>query len=158
MPVSSNPPLWDTLLDAEMNSCYWAKISRKFLRNARWLKFAVAITSSGTAIAALSIWQTHPRAWQLVAVGSCLLSIYQSAIVPEDRIKKSAVLAATWKELATRYNLLWMSDRDLSSQVAVDDFSSMKNRESGLDETEFAVNRKLLYQSRDEVLKARGLS
>jgi hypothetical protein len=158
MPISSNPPLWDTLLDAEMNSYYWAKISRRFLRNARWLKFTVAITSSGTAIAALSIWQTHPRTWQAVAVGSCVLSVYQSSIVPEDRIKKSAALAATWKELATRYNLLWMHDRNLSSQISVDDFSSMKIRESALDETEFTVNRKFLYQARDEVLKARGLS
>jgi hypothetical protein len=156
MAAAQNPILWDTLLDAEMNTRYWAKLTGVFTRNCRWLKFFVALTSSGTAIAAWSIWQTHPILWKGVASVSCVLSIYQSFIVPDDRVKKCATLAATWKELATRYNLLWIRDRDMTSAESNEEFSTMKIRESSLDETDFTKNEKLLNEAYREVLKARG--
>ncbi|MGA7155838.1 MAG: hypothetical protein WBY53_03275 [Acidobacteriaceae bacterium] len=157
MALQPNPILWDSLLDAEMNACYWTKLSRRFLRNNRILKGFTAVTASGTAIAAWSIWSLHPGWWKALATLSCLASVYQTTIMPEDRIKKSAALAATWKELAIRYQLLWEQDRDLLDVATKADFSTMRVREAKIDETEFGEYTKLLVQARDEVLKARGL-
>jgi hypothetical protein len=157
MSIVTNPPLWDALLDAELNACYWSKLSKKLLRNDRWRKFGVAITSSGTAIAAWGIWQTHPIVWKSLAGASCIVSIYESSIATTDRLKKCVMISTTWKELSMRYGLLWLRDQDLTSSDSLTEYSSMKSREAGLDETQFTENKKLLLEARSEILKARGI-
>ena len=159
MTVRENLPLWDALLDAEMNVCYWSTVSRRLLAWDRRLKVIIAATSSGTALASLTVWQTHSAIWKLIACASCLISVYHSLIFSSERLKKSVALVATWLEVAERYQFLWSEDRELESLKAKREFERAKERETRgkLDEVHFERDEKLLLRSYFQVRKARGI-
>jgi hypothetical protein len=149
--------LWDAMLDAEMNVNYWEALCQQFVSRDRRLKFLIALTSSGTAIAAWAIWAQYPIAWKIITGASCVVSIYHSYFFHSERISKVSGLLATWKEIMTKYQLLWEKDRDLQNQASWKEFESSKQRESHIDESIVPKNEKLLNQAQQQVLKARGL-
>ena len=99
-----------------MNVCYWAFKCSAYNKWDKRLKTFVALTASGTAVASLSIWASHPVYWQIVAVSAAVVSVIHSTYFSSGALSKISGLVATWKELAIDYDLLWeKNDGDLSS-------------------------------------------
>lgn len=149
--------LWEAMLDAEMNVLYWDFLCRRFTNWDRWLKFIIALTSSGTAIAAWSLWAQHPATWKIVTGASCVISVYHSFFFHSERITKVSSLVATWKEVKIKYQLLWEENPALDSKEAWDSFESTKLREAQIDESVVPKDEKLLQMVYQQVLTARGL-
>ncbi len=149
--------LRDSMLDAEMNVYYWEALCQRFVSIDRWLKFVIAVTSSGTAIAAWAIWSQYPAVWKIITGASCVVSIYHSTFFPSDRISKVSGLSTTWKEIKIKYQLQWANDRDLCKPGSWEEFETTKQQESKINESIVAKNEKLLKQAYQCVLKDRGL-
>ena len=149
---------WKSLLTAEMNVCYWTYKCGTYNKWDRLLKTFVALTASGTAIASLSIWATHPALWQGVAVSACIASVVHAQYYSSDRLAKMSALVATWREIAADYDLLWEKyDGDLPSSESWEQFESTKRRERTIDESQFPIDQKLREKAHQEVLTKRGL-
>lgn len=147
------------MLDAEMNIWYWTLKCGRYTKWDNRLQTTVALAASGTAIASLSIWATHPVAWQCVSVSACVASVIHSKYFSSDRLAKISGLVATWKEVAIDYELLWEKyDGNLSSSEAWQEFEATKRRERTIDESQFPVDEKLREKAVQHVLEARGLS
>src|SRR5437660_9165072 len=135
-----------------MNVYYWTFKCSRYNKWDRYLKAVVALTASGTAVASLSIWQSHPVSWQCVAVTAGVASVIHSIYFPSDRLTKISGLVATWKELAIDYDLLWEKyDGDLSSAESWEQFESTKRRERTIDESQFPIDAKLRDRAFQEV-------
>ena len=154
---STRVGLWHSLLDAEMNLFYWTEVSGRMANHDRWLKFFVAATSSGTAIAAWTIWNVHPSIWKCVTGLSSVVSLYHTFFFSSDRLKKSSTLVGIWKEIAIRYKLLWEEDPTLSQPKMWKEYEKEKQREVHVDETLFKRDVKLIKQAQAAVRKARGI-
>ena len=149
---------WKSLLTAEMNVCYWTFKCSAYNKWDKYLKAFVALTASGTAVASLSIWASHPVYWQIVAVSAGAASVIHSIYFPSDRLAKISGLVATWKELAIDYDLLWeKNDGDLGSAELWEQFEGTKRRERTIDESQFPIDQKLRQRAFQEVLTKRGL-
>jgi hypothetical protein len=153
----SRTGLWHSLLDAEMNVYYWTEISGRMSTRERWLKFIVAATSSGTAVAAWTVWNAHPTAWKIVAGTSSLVALYHTFFFSTERLKKSATLIGVWKELAIRYELLWEEDPTLSQPKMWKEYAQGKQRGVHVDESLFKRDSKLIREAQAAVRKARGI-
>jgi len=150
--------VWNTMLDADMNLCYW---TLKCNRSVRWdqgLKTLVALTASGTAIAALSVWARYPIVWQVISVVACVASVIHSVYFPSEKLTRISGLVATWKELSIDYELLWQKYDQLSSSEAWKEFEATKRRERTIDESQFPVDNKLREKAVQHVLRKRGLA
>jgi len=145
------------MLDAEMNVIYWEILCRRLAHRDRWLKFSVALTSSGTAIAAWSLWAQHPSTWKVLTAISCILSVYHSFFFHSEIMTKVSALQATWKEMKIKYQLLWEKDQDLATTESWNDFEETKLREAQLDESIVRKDKKLLEDAYRQVLRSRGL-
>ena len=149
---------WKSLLTAEMNVFIWTCKCRFYNKCDTALKTIVALTASGTAVASLSIWATHPRSWQAIAVCTGIASVIQAHYFSSDRLAKLSALVADWKNIAIDYGLLWEKcDGDLSSPESWDKFESTKRRELTIDESKFSVSERLRKRAFREVCTTRGL-
>jgi hypothetical protein len=150
---------WKSLLTAEMNVCYWTLMCSGYNKWDKRLKTFVALTASGTAIASLSIWASHPVYWQVVAICAGAASVIHSTYFPSDRLALISGLVATWKELAIDYVLLWeKNDGDLRSAESWEQFEMTKRRERTIDESQFPIDQKLRRLAFQEVMTKRGLN
>ena len=149
--------LWNSMLDAEMNVRYWETTCGHLSNLDRCIKFFVFLTSSGTAIAAWTIWASHPTMWKILTGVSSVAAIYHQFFFSSERLRKSVALVAAWKEFAINYQLLWADDRELVSDKLWKDFQGTKRREAHIDESLFKKDQRLLQKSFDNVKKARGL-
>ena len=158
LPLDHRTACWNSLLTAEMNVCYWTLVCSATNRWDKRLKAFVALTASGTAIASLSIWSSHPTSWQIVAVSAGVASVVHSIYFSSDKLSKLSGLVATWKELAIDYDLLWeKNDGDLSPVELWEQFEVTKRRERTIDESQFPIDKKLRQKAYQEVLSKRGL-
>jgi hypothetical protein len=148
--------LWNSMLDAEMNVYYWQTISAQLAAYDRGLKFFVFLTSSGTAIAAWTVWASYPGVWKLITGLSSVLAIYHYFFFSAERLKKSVALVAAWKEFSVNYRLLWADDPDLIQVKLWKDFEGTKKREAHVDESQFKTDEKLLREAQAAVKNARG--
>jgi hypothetical protein len=149
--------LWNALLDADMNVCYWSWISDRCTKWDQWLKFTVALTASGT-VAAWSIWSQHPTGWKVLSAFACVASIGHPIFFPSERLKRISALVATWKEVCMNYELLWEQDSDLGTSDSWKRFEATKRREANIDETTLPKDDKLIQKAYDYIRRKRGLN
>jgi hypothetical protein len=148
--------LWNALLDAEMNVCYWNWISD---RSAQWderLKFLIALAASGT-VAAWGIWSRYPSAWKFLSAVACVASIGHPFFFSSEKLKRISGLVGTWKEVCINYDLLWEQDSDLATTDSWNQFETTKRRESSIDETSLPKKPKLIRKAYEHVRRKRGL-
>jgi hypothetical protein len=149
--------LWNSLLDADMNICYWTWTADRCTKWDQWLKFIVALTASGT-VAAWGVWSQYPTPWKVLSAVACVASVSHPIFFPSDRIKRTSKLVATWKEVYINYELLWEQDSELSTTESWKRFETTKVRESKIDETTLPKKDKLIQKAYDSVCRKRGLN
>jgi hypothetical protein len=149
--------LWNEMLDAEMNECLWKDIASNFARIDRTIKVVIALTSSGSAVAAWGIWSNHPQVWRVFAGTATFLAVIQTTWLTSDRLRKSSGLAASWAELANEYRVLWWKDPDLRDDASCKRFEVSQKRETAIDESQFRVGLRQKLKAQNAVKKARGI-
>lgn len=156
-PKHAHEGLWDSLLDAEMNVRYWTEVSGKMVQHDRLVRFVIALTSSGTAVAAWTITKDHPSVWKAVTGFSSILAIYHSFFYASDRIKKSGAILTSWKDVEVGFGLLWEEDRTLTAPKLWKEYENLKERTKKIDEIGFTRDPSLVLRSQQAVRRARGL-
>jgi hypothetical protein len=157
-----NPPLdrrtllWDSMLDAEMNSCYWDLVSSRYATVDLCFKIIIAVAASGT-VAAWGIWSQYPGAWKTFSAVACLASLSHPYICSSERLKRTSKLVGTWKEVFVDYELLWYKDGDLQSPESYTKFGAIKRREGKIDETQLPKWKGMIEKAFRHVLEKRKL-
>jgi len=149
--------LWDAILDAEMNTCFWSLVSARYTKWDTYLKMIIAIAASGT-VAGWSIWSQHPVAWKIFSAIACLASVTHPYVCSSDVLKRTSELVGTWKEVFIDYELLWYKDDVLEAEEPWKEFQDIKRRESHIDETRLPKCKGLLKEAFQHVLEKRRLN
>jgi hypothetical protein len=134
--------LWDAMLDAEMNSCYWDLVSARYAGLDLAFKIIIAIAASGT-VAGWGLWAQYPDARKFFSA---------------DKLKRTSKLVGSWKEIFIDYELLWYKDDDLEASESWTKFDSIKRREGKIDESQLPRWNGMLEKAFRHVLAKRGLT
>jgi hypothetical protein len=146
------------MLDADMNMCYWTLQCNYAVVWDRRIRVLVALTASGTAIAALSVWSKYPSLGVLFVVASAVLAVVHPIYFPADKPSKMSGLVSAWKEIMIRYELLWDKYDEISSEASWKEFEETKRREAPIDDSLFPLDTKLREKAFQQVLKKRRLA
>jgi hypothetical protein len=149
--------LWDAMLDAEMNSCYWDLVSARYAGLDLAFKIIIAIAASGT-VAGWGLWAQYPDAWKFFSGVACIASIAHPYICSADKLKRTSKLVGSWKEIFIDYELLWYKDDDLEASESWTKFDSIKRREGKIDESQLPRWNGMLEKAFRHVLAKRGLT
>lgn len=155
--IDRRKALWDSMLDAEMNQCYWEILSARYSTWDRYLKFFIAFAASG-AVAGWGIWSQYPGGWKVFSAVAAIAAVAHPFFVSSEALKRMSELVATWKEVFIDYELLWYKDGQLQSTEAWSEFETIKHREAHIDETRLPGSKRLLEKAFSHVLKKRGLT
>ncbi len=149
--------LWDAMLDAEMNSCYWDLVSARYASVDLAFKIIIAIAASGT-VAAWGLWSQYPDTWKVLSGIACIASIAHPYICSSDKLKRTSKLVGTWKEVFIDYELLWYKDDELESSDSWTTFVAIKRREGKIDETQLPRWKGMLEKAFRNILEKRRLA
>ena len=148
--------LWEAMLDADMNVCFWTLMSQRYTRIDRLGKIVIALTSSGT-VAAWGFWEQHSAIWKCLSALACITSILHPILWPAEQQKRISRLVGTWKQIALKYQLLWEQDSDLNAPEVWKQFQKARVSQGKIDETRAPVSKKLIRAAYNQVLRKRGL-
>ena len=151
--------LWDSMLDAEMNVRYWTAICHRYSTYDVSSRIFLAVTSSST-VAGWGFWAEWPWIWKTLSGVSAVVAIVLTVIDLPKKVSRISVLVARWKQSQVEYELLWRSDRFLSSSQSKSKYSNCKHREvaNTADEQTLPRDEKLLKKSYQDVFRAHGYS
>jgi hypothetical protein len=149
--------LWNSWLDAEMNVRYWSEICHRYSRCDIGSRIFLAITSSST-VAGWGFWAQQPAIWKTLSSVSALLAIVLTVVDLPKKVSRISVLVARWKQSQVEYELLWRSDRSLTSSHSKSKYEKCKQREIGstAEEQTLPLDKKLLRKCYDDVYRAHG--
>jgi hypothetical protein len=148
--------LWTSMLTAEFNVCYWEMLTCRWARFDTGCKVVVALSASST-VAAWGFWAEHEAYWKSFSALACLVSVLHPFLIPSETLKKLSGLVSTWKELRTKYQLLWEQDDSLADSKNWKQFETAKQRESRVDETRVPKSKGLERQAQREIRRRRQL-
>ncbi len=151
--------MWEALLDAEMNECFWSGEAQRANTVDLALKWTSAILSSGTVASLLTNHPSLPWLTPAVAILTSVLSVSQVVYFNSTRLKSLSVLAAQWSNLARDYRLLWAKWEDAVGDdppTVWEAFEVVVKRERQ-DESGFRINQKRLRFAQRQVKENRRL-
>jgi hypothetical protein len=163
MPVNAalRNEVWKSMLRAEMNGIYWAKMARRSYNRERVCKFFLLATSS-TTVAGWKFWETMGPVWKGLSMVSALLAIALPIINWSKDIANQSDLRGKWLQLGAEFSSLWIQieaaqHTDIELQKIYDTLTS-KEAAVTAGETQQGINQKVLKAAFDDVLKTRGLT
>lgn len=157
MPVASSVRelAWDSLLSADLNQRYFAKLGDMHRHRDRWGKFVVAAFGSGSALAGWALWEQTGLEWMwpvltgVAAVVAIALPIFD----PAKTLKSSSTLAGAWFGIFKEYELLWAQIDKLDEPEVVKRLTKSVDEEKRLSEIESGLSkdRRLAREAESEV-------
>lgn len=152
--------VWKSLLRAEMNGIYWAKMARRSYNKERFCQFFLAATSSST-VAGWQLWEVLGVVWKGLSVFSALLAIAVPIMNWPRNIEDRANLRGKWLQLGSELNSLWIQieaggNSDAEQQKTYETLTA-READVTVGETQHGINEKIRQAAFDEVLKIRGL-
>ena len=155
--------IWEGMLDADMNVRYFAHLSRRYTFADRCLKIFVAVTSSGS-VASWQIWGAGGFSglswlWEVGSGAAALVAVAMPIVDLATRVQVTATLAARWRPILHKYELLWASRSTLDHEQLLGSWKEALEDEAKLGEQDAAVPRRvsLVRRSQTEVRRARGI-
>jgi hypothetical protein len=150
--------LWDSMLTAHLNDCYWGRLGERLVQRDKWLGIFIAIMTS-SAVAAWGFWQDIPLLWKMMSGLSAVAAIAHPLLDYPNQIKIATALRRAWFGIRTDYELLWVEYETSSSQERLDSYRRVKRKEIELNEGEGTIplDRGLRETCYREVLKSRGV-
>ncbi|MBC3906191.1 hypothetical protein [Undibacterium umbellatum] len=98
--------LWRAMLDSDLNSRYWTKVTEKYETRDYYVKLFLAIFASGT-VAGWSVWEAYPVIWKFLSSCTAIVSIASPLLAYGKKVEVSANHAGLWADLRIRYADLW---------------------------------------------------
>lgn len=156
--------VWSSVLDADMNTRYYAHECPSYHRWDKWSKVFIALSSS-SAMASWNIWADPQKwtshLWQGLSMISVTLAVTLNALDISKRIQKMTQLHTMYIDLWREYESLWI--RAETGQIGAvqiiqehirlqEKFAEIKKLESDV-----KAKKKLLEQCQQEVVESRGL-
>lgn len=151
--------VWDSMLDADMNSRYWKYLVDRYTKRETVLKIFLAIMASGT-VAGWSIWEEYVLIWKGLSSISALVAIALPILNYQKLIEKLSELAGKWGELRIEYEDMWLEIKDYpDNESLVKTYKKFRVIEISLEKKESKMpnDKKLLKLCFDEVKQTRGL-
>ena len=147
--------VWNSMLTADLNQRYFAKLSDLHRRNDRWAKFSVAAFSSGSALASWALWKQPGVTWiwPVLSGIAAVLAIALPIFDPAKSLKAAGGLAGAWFSVFKDYELLWVRVDKLEESKLFSSLEKMGTEEKRLTELEsgLSVNKRLAQKCEDEV-------
>jgi hypothetical protein len=148
--------LWNAMLDADLNVCYWSFLSDKYSRIDKTCRVIVAVSAS-TTVAAWGFWADFPILWKILSGLACLTSVITPIVWPADQVRRMNGLIGSWKQIAKDYELLWDRDDELLTSGTWESFKKAKEQQSKIDETSLPFSDKLRRKAQQAVRQKRGI-
>ncbi|MEW8183568.1 MAG: hypothetical protein AB2794_01085 [Candidatus Thiodiazotropha endolucinida] len=152
--------VWDSMLDADMNSRYWKYLVDRYSKRETVLKIFLAIMASGT-VAGWGIWEEYAIVWKGLSSGSALVAIALPILNYQKLIERFSELAGKWGELRIEYEDMWLEVKGQpDNQSLVKTYKKFRATEISLEKKESKMpnDKKLLKACFEEVKKSRGLN
>ena len=152
--------IWDSMLDADMNTRYWGCLTRRYSNRDKRMKIFLALMSSGT-FASLWFWTDIELLWKILSAISTVIAISLPILNLQKSIETMATLKAKWTQIETEYEIMWSTCNKEGS-----DDSQTENTCRYVKKAEVEANRmeatlpndkKLIQKCCNEVLESRGL-
>ena len=121
--------LWEAILDAHLNVIYWDAMSRRYTRIDTAFRILIAVATSAT-VAAWGIWADHQAYWKALSATACVASLIHPLMCSSDKLKKMSSLVGMWKELRTKYELLWEQDTTIMEPKNWKQFETLQQRQA----------------------------
>src|SRR6266404_1114193 len=152
--MSTRTLIWESLLDAEMNVKYWGYMARRFVVREKWLKAALAITTSSVLLS-LPLWQRFPSGPVYLAVVNAALALSLPVLNYSERIETMANLRGSWSQLRIEYDRLWQRAENTeacSKDEFENEFRLLRERtiQLSVTETRLPNDRKLVQRCQQE--------
>jgi hypothetical protein len=148
--------LWNAMLDADLNVCYWTWLSDRYSNLDKAFRFIVALSTS-TTVAAWHFWAAFPSGWKSLSIVACLVSLGSPIFWPNEQVKRMNGLVGAWKQIANDYELLWDRDDELVTTGTWESFEKAKQQQSKIDETNLPKSDKLRRKAQQAVRLKRGI-
>ncbi|MFZ2404243.1 MAG: hypothetical protein WAW41_03835 [Methylobacter sp.] len=151
--------IWNSMLDADMNTRYWKYLVYRYSRRDTTLKIFLAVMTSGT-VAGWGIWVELAYIWKMLSSLSALLAIALPILNYPKKIESMAELSGKWGELLFEYEDLWLEvDNNPSPNTLNKNYRKFRTTEKSLvkKETKLPTDKRLIDKCQIEVNKSRGL-
>ena len=152
--------VWESMLDADMNSRYWKALAARYSKRETVLKIFLAVMASGT-VAGWGIWEDYSQIWKLLSAISALIAIALPILNYQKVIQKLSELAGNWGELRIEYEDMWLEVKNQpDNQALVRTYKKFRATEKSLEKKEpknISDDKDLLQSCFDDVKKSRGL-
>jgi hypothetical protein len=150
--------IWNSMLTAQMNVCYWSKLAYRYAQREKWTKIFLAITSSGT-VAGWGFWADHAIIWKVLSGVSAIIAVSLPIVDYSGRIAQLNKAASKCAQLRLGYDQLWAQLDALTPDSFREMRAELSKKEIELAELQVTDpdDRELLARCQDEVLQSRGL-
>ena len=156
--------VWDGLLGADFNKCYWNHLIRRYSNWDKYTKIFLALMSSST-VAGWGIWNeinifgTDISLWKGLSAVSAVTAIALPILDWPKTISRMSDLVGKWSRIEYEYENLWLKlQNDSPINQVEDEYMRIRGEVAGLDDTGLPEDVKLNEQCRNEVLESRGLT
>jgi hypothetical protein len=150
--------IWNSMLTAQMNVCYWSQLASRFAQREKWIKIFLAITSSG-AVAGWSVWTEYAVVWKVLSGLSAVLAVSLPILDYSGRVAQLNKIASKCAQLRLGYDQLWAQIDVLTPNSLTDMQAELTKKEIELADLQVTEpdDRALLAHCQEEVLQSRGL-
>ncbi len=150
--------IWKSMLDAEMNYCYWNSIVKLYTQFDMVSKIFLALMASST-VASWTLWSDFDGIWKFLSAMSAVLSITLPIVNFQKTISTASNLAGSWGELKADYSDLWRKVQNNNVKDFEKHFTQFQKIQSRTTKKEIGMpnKKKLLTKCQNEVLNRRKL-
>jgi hypothetical protein len=108
IPQDLRKTVWKAMLGADLNYCYYSRLSCRYSNWDKWAKVFLAVTSSST-VATWALWSNAQLLWQVLSGISALLAVILPVLNWRGIIEKAAGASGGWFQLMNQYENLWLA-------------------------------------------------
>ena len=151
--------LWESILDADMNTRYWSSLARRYSNRDRNSKIFLAIMSSGV-VAGWGIWIHISFLWKMLSSLAAILAITLPILNYQKLIIKTSDLAGRWMQIQIDYQNLWLTLEQTPSETLIKQYKDIKDKEveAAKMEQTLPIDNKLIGLCYSDVLSSRGIN
>ncbi len=152
--------IWNSMLDAELETKYWGELCRIYYKWDRWIKIFLAVMSSST-VATWGIWNKIDLVWQILSGISAVTAIAIPILDLPKTLQSVLRLSSKWLQIQSQYEALWFDiENGLKYfEEVVEQYRHIKEKELLEQAPAYLPSNKKKLKERcfNQILQSRGL-
>ncbi|MCK5590622.1 MAG: hypothetical protein KAI72_01580 [Candidatus Pacebacteria bacterium] len=152
--------LWNSMLDADLNTKYWYYLNSSYNTKNFWVKVFLLIVAAGQLLSLL--FTQKQFFWTLLSVLTASIALFHLFVDWGKSIEKCYMLQKEWTYIKDKYDILWSKFRDkkINDDELEQQYTQLKAKENDISYMESGLPQKkeLIRKCHQEVLSTRGLS